>query len=435
MAPPSTVHGPPGSTANNIVIGYGGGVGVVLDDAAGAGGRGCRFKAVGTTSGRLQPHNDSCSGKCPSAECNHGYGAAWCSADGIHWSAPRCSNGSLGSRWDTHQNFFRPWQGAPWVLFSRSSNWTFGRYESSGTVAWSADAQAVVFSPQKGVLHGTDAHEIYTMTGFSASEAAGRPPYVLDERHVLLGMTMIYNEQGAGEPGTAPTVDCELSMSTDAVSWHRLFPGTSFIKRDRDYDQNLLYCGSRPFWINGSVQLYYAGNRNNHGVHEEWPPWGSHIGGSLNLARLRRDGWAGYAPCAATPDNSCPGAHCNHPCPAVVSVATTPFVLSGTIITVNLEVREDGGSLRAEVRHASNFTTVAGLGLNESTMLKHDTTDGVLGWSTGRRVPVGAGGGGNAVGVSGDGGRSLLAALQGELVVLVFEIEGNAVLYAYTLGC
>ena len=62
---------------------------------------------------------------------------------------------------------------------------------------------------------------------FTAAEAAGWPAYVLNESHVYLGLTMIYNEDTVG----GATVDCELSISTDSVVWRRMFPGVPFIPR------------------------------------------------------------------------------------------------------------------------------------------------------------------------------------------------------------
>ena len=94
-------------------------------------------------------------------------------------------------------------------------------------ITWPEDGECVSFSPQVRVLHGNDAHEIYSMTGFTAAEAAGWPAYVLNESHVYLGLTMIYNEDTVG----GATVDCELSISTDSVVWRRMFPGVPFIPR------------------------------------------------------------------------------------------------------------------------------------------------------------------------------------------------------------
>ena len=65
-----------GSTANNIVLGFAGGVGITLDEDD----PDCRFKALGTTTGVPASLH---------AGCGEG-GAAWCSKDGLHWSTPHC---------------------------------------------------------------------------------------------------------------------------------------------------------------------------------------------------------------------------------------------------------------------------------------------------------------------------------------------------------
>ena len=400
------------STKNNIVMGYAGAVGVTLDESSVE----CRFRALGTTAGKLQPAPGSCSGPCPSPICNHAYGASWCSPDGKHWSPPVCTNGTLGSRWDTHNNFFRPWRGSPWVVFSRSTNWTFGRQESRGTTENFVDFAPAGSAGPLGdvVLRDSDAHEIYAMVAFSAAEASGRERYSLNERHLFLGMTAIFNED---VPGGA-TVDCELSMSTDTVRWTRVFPGTAFIPRgpEGSYDGALNFCGARPFAKNGSLQIYYMGNRNRHNSREEWPPFGSHPGGSLDLARLRLDGWAGYTPCWTRPDTGCPGLHCGWPCPDSVRIATTAFLLSGNKLHVNLEMRLGAVGLRTELRHAVSGEAVPGFRLNESDLVATDGHDEPVSWSSGQ--------------VS-----QLPGELLGHEVVLVFELLGAAVLYSYELAC
>ena len=102
----------------------------------------------------------------------------------------------------------------------------------------------------------SDAHQIYAMRGFSTAAVAGRPepPAGGD---VFLGMTTIYNE------GNAPTVDCELSMSTDTVHWTRIAPGMPFLPRGPpgSYDAGLSYCGSVPFEMNGTMAILAAGGK------------------------------------------------------------------------------------------------------------------------------------------------------------------------------
>ena len=380
-----------GSKNNNIVLGAAGGFGVTLDESSVE----CRWKGIGQTPGAAPQCTDS--------------GAVWCSPDGLNWTTPRCI-GSLSSRWDTHNNIFRARRGGPWVVLSRSAIFSIGRQESRGTTQTFRPGN---YSQQKMLdLGQTSANQVYAMRGFSASAASGRaePPLGKD---LYLGMTMIYHQDAA------PTVDCELSMSVDTITWQRVFPGTPFIPRgpDGSYDAKLLYCGSVPFAVNGSMALYYAGNRNPHNAHEEWAPVGAHPGGSLDLAQLRLDGWAGFTPCAAQPppNNGCPGRECNWSCPVVARVTTTRFLLTGTVLRVNLELRSGGGSLGVELRHASNDSVVAGYSLpTENDRLAADGTDVRVAWGGKTQMP---------------------ASLVGTEVLLVFELRGAAVLYSYSVGC
>lgn len=142
-----------GSTANNIVIGFAGGVGVTLDEES----KDCRFKAIGTTTNAGALKGSSVRGfvglpefhqyTYTTYDCGTG-GATWCSPDGVHWSQPRCIglggtqpasctdgwNPALCSqpRYDTHNNIFKPLRDGPWVVLSRAFNTTFGRMETRG---------------------------------------------------------------------------------------------------------------------------------------------------------------------------------------------------------------------------------------------------------------------------------------------------------------
>ena len=82
-------------------------------------------------------------------------------------------------------------------------------------------------------------------------------------------------------------------------------------------------------------------------------------------------------------------------------------------------MRADGGTLRTEVRYADNGSAVIGLSYNESVPTVRDGVAEQIAWR------------------GSDGGREQLDALQrrGERIVLVFTLEGQAVLYAYSMGC
>ena len=127
--------------------------------------------------------------------------------------------------------------------------------------------------------------------------------------------------------------------------------------------------------------------------------------------------WAGFTPCAAQPppNNGCPGRECNWTCPVVARVTTTHFLLTGTVLRVNLELRSGGGSLGVELRHASNDSVVAGYSLpTDNDRLAADGTDVRVAWGAKTEMP---------------------ASLVGTEVVFVFELSGAAVLYSYSVGC
>ena len=302
------------------------------------------------------------------------------------------------------------------------------------------------FSEHEVVLTGNaDSREIYAMRGFSAAAASGRAEPEAG-KDLYLAMTMIFRDvwyefpPGVWvEPNSACTlppvlallsdfaksilfvaaVDCELSMSTDTVHWTRVFPGIPFIPRGvaGSYDAKLNYCGSQPFAVNESVALYYMGNRHPHNA-SEVGPFSAHPGGSLDLARLRLDGWGGYTPCATSPPPSkaCPGPHCNWPCPNTTSVVTNPirFGIGPSVLRVNLEIRAARTGLRVEVRHASNGSAVPCYFLRDSARVAADGVDVLVSWGGKGELPT---------------------VLAGSDIVLVFALEGAAVLYSYSLAC
>ena len=272
----------------------------------------CRFKAIGAT---------GADGGCK-------LGATWCSQDGKHWSAPRCfstASWTPAYAWDTHNNVFvrvasfsvccvflsdaahchqsPSNNGAPWVLMGRHKDSTYGRQAARAT-----SPDFLHFGNMSLTIRGTLEEQIYATVGFTASSASGRPSPARQEDELFLGLSMVIHANNTGNyytnrslPGNpselGDEVDVELVMSTDTVSWERVFPGQPFIPRGtqpEDPDRRLIYASKQPFAVNGSVLLYYAGNRNYHDATEECRgcKGALHPGGSLDLARLRLGGSA-----------------------------------------------------------------------------------------------------------------------------------------------
>jgi len=135
------------------------------------------------------------------------------------------------------------------------------RIESRDYVNWS-NAEVV--------LEGLDGkHQIYAMPVFYH---AG----------VYLGLVAIHEQ---------PPVDrvwTELAWSPDTRTWHRIAPGIPLIPCSEtvlDYDYGCVYACAYPFFLKDEIQLYYGGSDY---LHFGWRT------GSLCLATLRPDGFAGY---------------------------------------------------------------------------------------------------------------------------------------------
>jgi hypothetical protein len=80
----------------------------------------------------------------------------------------------------------------------------------------------------------------------------------------------------------------ELAWSPDTVQWHRIQPGSPIIPnspRQGDYDWGCIFA-TRPIVKEGEIQIYYAGCN---GKFFDWRD------GSLCLATLPKDRWAGYS--------------------------------------------------------------------------------------------------------------------------------------------
>ena len=118
-----------------------------------------------------------------------------------------------------------------------------------------------------------------------AFSETGRQTYAMPSfpyENVYLGLLMMINRNGRGD-----TVDCELTWSPDSVQWERIAPGTPMIPRGEGSacDSKCLYGAFRPVVLDDEIRLYYGGNNGEHGDYRD---------GFFCLARLRKDGFAGY---------------------------------------------------------------------------------------------------------------------------------------------
>ena len=258
------------------------------------------------------------------------------SPDGIHWTPPGPLEG-LGNSGDTHTNAFWDDRLGKYVMFSRlyQGERLVSRSESADFLHWEKPRIVLRSTPEEG-----KATQTYCMPVF---------PYA----SIYLGFVMMYHETADR------TVDCELAWSPDSVEWHRLAPGTPFIPRGADgsYDGGCIYAqAGSPVIKDDELWIYYGGIRE---VHRGWKR-DCH----LCLARLRRDGFAGYEPL----DDSQPGA-----------VLTRPLLCAGRPLRVTADIRA-GGELRAEILGEEGCSAA------DCEPLRVNATDAIIRWKNGRSL-------------------------------------------------
>lgn len=194
------------------------------------------------------------------------------SSDGLNWSPPiPCPDADAAG--DTHNNAFwaptlekyvgftREWGQQPDSEGSEGKRWRqVARIESQDFVRWSK-AEVVLEGLSKDL-------QTYAMPVFYY---AG----------VYLGLVAIHDI-------SSDRVWTELTWSPDTKTWYRISPGTPLIPNsDRvlDYDYGCVYACATPVFLNNEIRLYYGGSDY---LHYGWR------NGSLCLATLRPDGFAGY---------------------------------------------------------------------------------------------------------------------------------------------
>ena len=141
----------------------------------------------------------------------------------------------------------------------------------------------------------------------------------------------------------------ELAWSADTIHWQRICPGEQLIPLgqghypDGTYDCGCIYAAA-PVIQGDTVLLYYGGSN---GLHNNWRE------GSLNLATLPRDRFAGYV-------QKNPGDK--------AIIQSTPLVARETSLTVNVDI-PNTGSLRIAVLDGDG-TPVAGFGFADCSPMQ-----------------------------------------------------------------
>ncbi len=131
---------------------------------------------------------------------------------------------------------------------------------------------------------------------------------------VYLGLVAIHDQ-------AADRVWTELTWSPDTKQWNRICPGTPFIPNSDnklDYDYGCVYPCAYPVFLEDEIRIYYGGSDY---LHFGWRT------GSLCLATLRPDGFAGYE--QESPDKS-------------ALITTIPIPYEGQAIQITADVAENG---------------------------------------------------------------------------------------------
>lgn len=252
------------------------------------------------------------------------------SPDGLHWSAAKKME-DVSVRGDTHNNaLYAPTLGK-YVGITRTWGDTgreVMRIESEDFVTW---------KPDRVVMRAAD---------------KSKQPYAMPVFYyggVYLGLVAVHE---------MPPVDrvwTELAWSPDTVTWHRIDEGTPLIacsERLFDYDYGCVYACADPVFRDNEIQIFYGGSDYKHYGWRE---------GSLCLATLRPDGFAGYQ----QEKSDVPGV-----------VVTTNIPYQSQSIAVTADVEEGGyvrgsivdgkGTVLAEANEIANTVTDQRLRFNKS---------------------------------------------------------------------
>lgn len=261
------------------------------------------------------------------------------SADGLHWSQPLLWK-EYDAVGDCHNNAIWSPELERYICITRG--WSAGirtvlRSESADFVHWSKPVE---------IMRGADAHDqIYSMP-------IGR------YGDLTIGLPSVFHK-GDEAAANWDTVDTELAISIDSVNWRRICPGEALIPRGAgEYPDGAHDCGcvyaAAPFVHDGSILIYYGGSN---GRHNNWRE------GSLNLATLEIDRFAGYAPASAND-------------PAILE--TNPLKLTSPRLRLNAEV-EPSGSIRAAILDEYGGA-LRGFGLDDCGPLKSGGANCDLHW-------------------------------------------------------
>jgi hypothetical protein len=222
------------------------------------------------------------------------------SKDGLHWDEYQSCEGDVTVAGDTHNNAF--W--APTLNKYVGITRTWG--EMGREVARIESDDFINWTKEEVVLEGLDKNlQPYAMPVFYYGG-------------VYLGLVAIHNQK-------IDRVHTELTWSFDTKKWHRISQGIPLIPcsdKKLDYDYGCVYTCANPVIEQDEIKLYYGAS--------DWLHYGWRSG-SMCLATLRPDGFAGYE----TEEKA-------------AQIITKALSYAGGAITVNADI-SNGGFLRVKV--------------------------------------------------------------------------------------
>ncbi len=266
------------------------------------------------------------------------------SPDGVVWpDAIACPE--IESPGDTHNNALWAPDRNAYVLFTRLRSSVPGARVPKDTPEdvgnrMATHIRTVGRAESRDFEHWTKAVEV--LRGLEPGRQTYAMP-VFRYANLYLGLPAIFDTE-------SDTVNCELAWSPDSVRWERISSGTPLIPRGSkpSYDCGCIYAAAAPVIRDAGIQIYYLGAN---GYHTSWRE------GSLNLARLGIDRFAGYQ---------------NTGCGCAGRLVTRSLRISQPNLCVTADCR--GGSLKASILGEDGHV------LAVSEALRSDVTRSPLRW-------------------------------------------------------
>lgn len=213
-------------------------------------------------------------------------------------------------------------------------------------IARTESADAVNWTRSTTVMEGTPLNQLHDMSIFR-------------DGGVFLGLVGCMNYPSK-ESREGVRQHVELAWSPDSYTWHRISPGipligpteggeTKFGKMPYDWGNSF---AAQPIIRDDEIRIYYGAS--------DWYffDWRK---GSLALATLRKDGWAGYEQIDSE---------------KVATITTTPVKWSGSDLRLTADVFE-GGSVRVMLLDDTGEQLAVGEPLTQTV------TDAVVEWGNG----------------------------------------------------